>query len=292
MTSLDIWRPSGALALLDKPVSPLVRALGVARRCQAQAVSHVAHHAEMVRVAASARAEHLGRFLAADASARALRAARERPLDPKVVTPMIVATVKAFGGAKALGGESAVKETMRAIIDVLTGDAIAMTTEMWLPVLATVPALALACRSLIATKTFVPKPCEFADEVRKAAMTLWAAETRCEAVVDYVRSVDAVLLEFAPEQWREPYLTEEFRPALPRMLELHDAIGDGTVEFNHDDEPNGFRKALAGAKAALPDMIEAASESKKLARRTAKRLAINRSAKAAARRPAMSGGTP
>ena len=66
-----------------------------------------------------------------------------------------------------------------------------------------------------------------------------------------MRRCDAVLLEFAPDEWRQPYLTATYQPVLPRMLALHDIYGDGTEDFDDEDKPNAMRDAVEREKATL-----------------------------------------
>jgi hypothetical protein len=82
----------------------------------------------------------------------------------------------------------------------------------------------------IATQVFAPKAAELAAAVREADKTLRRAHDRCEQLVDFVRRADAVLLEFAWERWRAPYLAR-YRALAPRMLALHEVYGDNSASF-------------------------------------------------------------
>jgi hypothetical protein len=126
--------------------------------------------------------------------------------------------------------------------------------------------LALACKKLIATATFVPKPVELGKACREAGKKMRESETYCYELIEFVRRCDALALEFAPEQWRAPYLTPEYQPLVHRMLELHSCFGNGDDDFWEDlgelegfeekEWNRNFRLALERARAEFPEPKE------------------------------------
>jgi hypothetical protein len=83
--------------------------------------------------------------------------------------------------------------------------------------------------------------------------------------MDYVRRCDALLLEFAPEQWRAPYLTPELAPIVHDLLSDHAIYGNGDDEFCGEEPEEGyeekeknraFREALDRAKLEFPELEE------------------------------------
>jgi hypothetical protein len=245
---LDRWR-GGALAALVAPLANVTDALHVGTHIP---VLTVAHMARAVPAAAEGRAMYLPDFARADAGYDALCDIRGAPLD-RAVAVEIVATLLDSFGAKADKG------LLVGMVDMLESDALARASKMWEPIDASPAALALACRKLIATRTFVPRPAELAEAVREAVKRIDKAFKGCARLVEHVRKADAVLLEFAPKQWRVPYLTPTYRPLLARMLELHETWGDESDAFN-EGEPNSFSDALERAKAELLPALPAKSD--------------------------------
>ena len=170
---------------------------------------------------------------------------------------MIKAMVGALLGAF---GVKADKDLLGGMVDMLEGDEIAIASGLWKPLHVSPVGLALACRKLIATSPpYPPKPPELYEACREAENSLGLAQQAADKVVDFVRRCDAVLLEFAHDEWERPYQTPEFRPLLPRMLDLHATWGDGSRAWNEagweDDYKNHPFSALVRAeedKLALP----------------------------------------
>jgi hypothetical protein len=117
------------------------------------------------------------------------------------------------------------KDALAGMIELIEGDATARATGLWQPLNATPTSLAIACRKLIATSKFVPKPAELAEACREAKKEVNAAHYYCDELTDFIQRNDALLLEFDPEQWREPYVLPEYRSTLQRMLDLHSIYG-------------------------------------------------------------------
>jgi hypothetical protein len=141
-----------------------------------------------------------------------------------------------LGGFRAKGD----KDVLAAMLDLLEGDDIASASELWRPVNATPAALALACRKLIATSKYVPKPAEVLDAVREAQTELESAKQRCQEVIELLQIADAVMLEFAPrEEWIQPWQSH-WRAGLGRMLALHEEYGDAHGQYPGESEVKGI----------------------------------------------------
>lgn len=234
--------PSHALAVFDAPLVGMAGALRIGGGINARELPTFAHVAGMAPYALERRAAHLPMFARADAACDALRRARCAPLDRSVAAELIGATIDAFAARSDAG-------PIVAMLDLIESDDIARASKLWKPLGAWPAALALGCRALVATKIFTPKPAELAESVRAAVACLNNAERGCEALVDFVRRCDALLLEFDHARWRKPYLLPQFRPLLPRLLALHEAWGDGSDAFE-TGKPNSFATALARVRAA------------------------------------------
>jgi hypothetical protein len=241
------------LAIYDRRLAPVTAALHLGLRIPARDFRPVPHDPRVVGWAAEIRDLHLADVARADVSRGVLRAGSRARLERRVALQMIGALLDALG---AKNDEAA----LAAMVDLLEGDAIALASKLWEPINASPTALALAARKLIATQVFSLKPAELADACREAAKAMDKAEDACERLVEQVRQADAVLLAFAYDRWREPYLTPQFRPVLPRMLDLHEIFGDGGADFD-EGRPNAFGDAIERAKAdLLPELIEGSAD--------------------------------
>ena len=160
------------------------------------------------------------KFAAADNARTVLFHAGYQQVDRATAALMVAALLGTFGAKSD-------KDLLAGMLDMLEGDEIAIASGLWHPLRVTPAMLAIACRKLIATATFPPRPAELYAACREASRSLRSAHDACDGLCDYVRRLDAVLLQFAPEQWREPYLTAQYRPIVQRMLSLHECFGDG-----------------------------------------------------------------
>jgi hypothetical protein len=134
-----------------------------------------------------------------------------------------------FGALGTKADESIIDEMIGGCIEVIEGDASAM--GMWEPLKVTPATLASACRKLIATSKFVPKPVESAEACREAWYRMIISWNYCERLCEFVVECDAVLLEFAPMQWCEPYMLPEYESIGQRMLHLHSNNMDENEDF-------------------------------------------------------------
>jgi hypothetical protein len=276
------------MAVYQSPLANILPALSFGKQLERRSnefCSSFRHGREMVRYAREHRDKLLPLFPNANAAALILAdAMRDQP--DRQTTSAMVGTMLAAFGAKAD------KDVLAGMLDMLEGgDEIAGMLDddqeiaQWrLPLRISSAGLALACRSLIASVKFTPKPAELREACRKAERQLkWAMEA-AEQLVDFVRRCDAVLLEFDHDEWRRPYLVPQCRPILQRMLELHEICGDGSnawqeAKWNDDDQrihPFAELVKAEQAKLALPapeaeatPMREAACETKP-AKRTRK----------------------
>jgi len=134
------------------------------------------------------------------------------------------------------------KDTLWAMINLIESDDIARALGEWKPLYVNPTTLALACQSLIARSTFPPKPAELASACRKARNRVNGAVRFCEQLCEHAQRCDAVLLEFAPDEWRQAYAEPEYRKlVLPRMLDKHAIYGpridQARLAYGHDDVP-------------------------------------------------------
>jgi hypothetical protein len=197
----------------------------------------------------------LADFGRANAASLILYQASFQSLDRKVASAMVGAMLGGFGA-------KADRDVLVAMLDMLEGDEVAIASGLWQPLQVSPAALALACRKLIATATYPPRPGELYAACREARNHLNWAHAAADELVDFVRRTDALLLEFDHAEWERPYLTPQYQPILQRMLELHDIYGDGTeawmerrYEYDDDDNPlHPFAQLVRAeqAKLALP----------------------------------------
>jgi hypothetical protein len=108
------------------------------------------------------------------------------------------------------------------------------------------PGLALACRELIKTSVYTPRPVELLAACENSENHLRFAIYGLNQLTEFIRKCDAIVLEFAYSEWEKSYLTPELRPIVARMLFLHDIYGDGTNEWDEgdyydDDDENPVR---------------------------------------------------
>jgi hypothetical protein len=191
-----------------------------------------------------------------------------RPVQRSQAIDMLSVLLRAFGAKNNDAALFAMVDMFASAGDVAAG-------RMERPLYVSAVSLALACRELIANKErFAPQPAEVAEACREADRHIRFAQIRCEQVVNRVRRSDAVLLEFAPEQWCEPYLTPQYRPMVQRMLELHWDKGNSDDEFDPGlewvDESEEkthnqtFRLALQRAREQFPALpkVEPAEHAK------------------------------
>ena len=175
------------------------------------------HSETSVPTARMIRNERLADFLQADAAAVTLFHARAQTLERAIAIDMLTGLYRALG-VKA-GDET--EAMVEGALSVLLSNDIALASELWRPLKLSPAILSLACRKLIATAIYQPKPAEVHAACEDAGNNLLWAYQAADELREYVRRADAVLLQFAPDEWRQPYQTPQYRPALARMLELH-----------------------------------------------------------------------
>jgi hypothetical protein len=279
MNAIEHFRPTKTLAILDKPLVPISAALLTANRLREKYSGTVEcalrHRQCYVAAAIKVRTEErLREFLEADVAASMLFLASNEKLQRPTAVAMVTALYHALG--MRLGDETA--GLLEGSLDMFEVDEIGRASGLWEPLKVTPATLSLACRKLITTAIYPPKPAELRAACKEAGDNLLWAYQAADELRDSVRKADAVLLHFAPhEEWERPYLTPRLRPALARMLELHDAYGDETPEAWDDD--NEFRALVEAEQAKLaiaePLVPEAAPVKKLVASR--KHMAIKRS---------------
>jgi hypothetical protein len=236
-TSIERHQPQQgrALAIYDRPLAKITPALRFGTQLQNREREfgfYFGHGKDMVRHIGECRAKLLPLFAQANAARLSLVEAIRKQVDHKLASAMVGQLLAGF----AAKPDPAV---LAAMVDMLQGDELAIASELWQPLHVSPAALALACRKLIATATFVPKAAELHAACRDAANHLrWAYEA-ADKLIDFLRRCDVLLLEFDHDEWERPYLTPEYRPILQRMLDLHSIYGDGSDAFgdwDYDDD--------------------------------------------------------
>jgi hypothetical protein len=245
--------PPQGLAIYEKPLASITPALHFATQLRERygdlGSTSVAHCKEMAPFASKERAKYLAEFARADAAEMVLSRANNlaRP-DRKMTSVMVGALLRALDAKSD-------RDALLGMTYMLESDEIAIASGMWEPLRLTETSLALACSKLIAATAtrFVPRPAELHAACVEARNNLLWAEQAARDLVDYTRRCDAVMLEFAPDEWERPYLLKpELQTTRQRMLELHDIYGDGGVDWDWgDDHPNAFREALEREKTKL-----------------------------------------
>jgi hypothetical protein len=181
------------------------------------------------------RNRFLSLFAPADEARVTLSHANWAELDRATTLQMVTTLYGAFGSKTK-------REMVKAVIDMFESDEIVRVTArflnadddpmpQWQPMLASPAALALACRMLIATHKFEPKPAELRAAVCDARNRLRGACSAAEFFCNRFLEWDAILLQHAHDEWERPYLTEQYRPLLKRVLDLHET----TLIFGGED---------------------------------------------------------
>jgi hypothetical protein len=193
MGSIERLRPRGELspfALLQRPLARITPALRFSTQLLNRDPSHATNSvfgrsASTVPWVTEQRARHLGEFARADEAEQVLCRAIGESLKHKVAGALVGSMLTGFG-AKAVD-----KFMIASMVDLLIeGDDIASASELWRPVKASPAILALACRKLIATSTFPPRPAELLAACREASYTLNSAMRAAEDLVDFLRRCD------------------------------------------------------------------------------------------------------
>jgi hypothetical protein len=234
-TSIERYQPPQpkGLAIYNKTLTPLTPVLAFAKQLISErdqfAGRCFAHDERSIDHAKRERERFLAKFGRADKARVILyRATAWNRPDRNVATAMISTLLGAFG-AKA---DAAV---LAGMLNMIENDELGVASELWTPLDLSVPALALACRSLIANNIHPPRAAELHKACQDARRQLQLAESTAGELVDYVRRCDALLLDLAHDEWERPYLLPAYRPLLARMLELHAA--HGIVSTNAYDPP-------------------------------------------------------
>lgn len=263
--SIDVRQPPQArgLAVYASPlasITPVLRFSTQLQQRQYEFDSYFGHSANIARFVRERRERLLPLFGKADAAAPILAQARCEWLDRKTSSAMITSMLGAFGAKPdpdVLAGHLDLLEggdEIAVMLGMHGGEGNDAVARLWQPLQLSPVVLALACRALIASATFTPKPAELRAACMKAECHLKWGQEAAEKLVDYVRRVDAVLLEFDHNEWERPYLTPTFRPLLPRMLELHEIYGDGSATWDEDcdsDPPHPFQALVQAEQAKL-----------------------------------------
>ncbi len=279
--SLERVAPQGrGITVFERPLAGLTPALRVATQIRERdyhEISHrwLGHDRSMVAQAKEAHSKYLAKFGAAERARRVLSVAiRWDPPQRKTAGAMVGALLGGFGA-------KADRNVLAAMLDMLSSDQIGIGSGLWQPMYLSSASLALACRKLMVTSKFTPKPAELHDACVEAHRKLHGAHSVLEEFTDYVRRCDAVLLEFDHAEWQRPYRTSEHQPILEEMLRLHAICGDGSNawddrEYDDNDNPlHPFEQIVQREQAKLlalpaPEPTREAACDAKPARRTSK----------------------
>lgn len=180
-----------------------------------------------------ARNDWLPLFAQADAARLTLFNALWTRLGRVTAIEMVTKLYASLGVAK-----DSRREMAKAVVEMFENDDIVRATARawddrddplcgWQPVRATPTTVALACRMLVATHKFEPRPAEVRAAVQEASRRIEHAHARASEFCDMFIAVDAILLQHARADWHAPY-AKQYRPVLDRVLELH--------LIEHDDD--------------------------------------------------------
>lgn len=117
------------------------------------------------------------------------------------------------------------KSLLEGALTALLSDELGKQTGSWRPVKATPVTLLIAAQQILQTAIFPPKPAEIVKACREVRKKLQNAHTLCNRWLDDLQNADAILLEFAPEQWVRPYTLPQYQDALLAMLQAHQYAG-------------------------------------------------------------------
>jgi hypothetical protein len=179
--SIDVRQPPQprGLAVYASPlasITPVLRFTTQLRERRDEFDSYFGHSAGMVRHVCERRQRLLPLFGKADATSLILAQARRERLDRKASSAMVTSMLAAFGAKPD-------PDVLAGMLDMLEGgDEIAgmlgmhgddgennyEIARLWQPLQLSPAVLALACRSLIASATFTPKPAELRAACWKA----------------------------------------------------------------------------------------------------------------------------
>ena len=102
---------------------------------------------------------------------------------------------------------------LEGIVELIGNDRRAITTGLWEPLHATMATLAMTCEAVIANHKMghLLTPAEFAEAHRKVRSVVRSAERSLNEFTDFIVKCDAVLLQFAPHLWCQPYLLPQYQ---------------------------------------------------------------------------------
>jgi hypothetical protein len=264
MSAIERFQPK-VLAVFDKPIAPIMGALATGNKLRKK-YKHATmnwslpHRAHAVCTAKHVRDNTLADFLQADAVVGGLCWDARRPRIEQSDAHKLLSALYRRLGMKA-GDEMA--GLLEGALDMLCGDEIGEASGLWKPLGVSPAILALACRKLIATAIYPPKPAEVRAACKEAADMISSAERVADRLVEDVRKADAILLQFSYDEWERLWIMPQHRPALARMLKFHSTYGDESEEFDEQFEDHPFMRLVEREQAKLA--IEQPTEPKRLA---------------------------
>jgi hypothetical protein len=238
MSNIELYQ-HGLIAVYDKPLRKIMPALKLGTRGWQNSYSTCHHDPRYLNTAREGRDEFLPFFAQAEADVDILRKAlRQRP-DRKIKIAMVATLLGALGAKDD-------KAMIFGMADALEDCEIKNRLDRNRPFELSQPGLALACRELIKTSVYTPRPVELLAACENSENHLRFAIYGLNQLTEFIRKCDAIVLEFAYSEWEKSYLTPELRPIVARMLFLHDIYGDGTNEWDEgdyydDDDENPVR---------------------------------------------------
>jgi hypothetical protein len=247
MSTAITTQPKRTLAIYDSPLPMrIVKALETGNKLRGFQRSFYGRpdRKGMAPVVLPLRDKWLEQFADADLAAGALERISWAGIDRNLAIDMLTTLYRSLG-AKPDDG------SLAAAIDMFESDALGVASGLWRPMNVTPAMLALACRSLINTCIFPPKPAELRNACREADRAIGYACAAATNFREQVVEVDALLLMQAHDDWERPYLTERYRPILERMLYLHFCSDFYDDKYSDDPPFHPFVVAVDQERAKL-----------------------------------------
>lgn len=213
--------PRSVSTTFAKPLEIVVTALELYRYIKSDAQHdqwHYPHNARHVAVAKRVRNQRLPMYGEVQEASNVLMSELRRKLDRRSAATIIASLYRALGAKPGDDPEGLIEGSLDAILE---SDRLGRVTDAWKPIGATPAVVAIAAKKILQTAIFAPKPAELAQACRDARHTLEGARGWCDSWLEDLQKADAILLEFAHDDWERPYLLPEHRPMLEPMLRAH-----------------------------------------------------------------------